>query len=95
MIARAAVAVLAVASAGCAAAIDPYCSDVNDPTGRGIPLCRDLRAQPVCDLPGMTASFQPDAMGVVRLVGGTPALCDDARQVVCADRTILPRCLHE
>jgi hypothetical protein len=93
---RAAVIVaVAAAVAACAPPPDPYCTEVDDPSGRGIALCRDDHEQPVCDDPGGTARFERDAMGMVRLVGGAFAMCDEARQVVCLDRAVLPYCLPE
>lgn len=84
-----------LALAACGEEIDPYCSEVDDPTGRGVALCRDGLEQPVCDAPGETARFERDPAGVARLVGGEMAFCDDSRQVVCADRAVAPRCIPE
>lgn len=85
----------ALALAGCGSEVDPYCSEVDDPSGRAVALCRDGHEQPVCDEPGETARFERDSAGVSRLVGGTMALCDESREVVCADRTTAPRCIPE
>ena len=87
--------VCALVLAACESEIDPYCSEVDDPSGRGVALCRDGHEQPVCDDPGETARFERDAAGVSRLVGGEMARCDESRQVVCADRTTSPRCIRE
>lgn len=84
-----------VVALGCGGGPDPYCSEYDDMTGRGVALCRDLSARPVCDAPGDTARFERDASGNLRLVGGDPATCDEARAVVCADPDVLPRCVVE
>ena len=96
-------ALLAVASiavttttAGCAASPDPYCADYG--TGGpmpGVALCRDLHQDPVCDGPADMARWEIDGGGVHRLVGGSLAICDDALQVVCADRVAIPYCLPQ
>ena len=87
--------VACAAMLGCGPEVDPYCSEYDDPTGRGIALCRTLSEQPVCDADGDTARFERDSAGMVRLVGGDPAICDLDRQVVCADGTGTPYCLPE
>jgi hypothetical protein len=87
---------LALTLAACAAEPDPYCADYG--TGGpmpGVPLCRDLHLDPVCDDEGDMARWELDGAGVHRLVGGTLAICDDALQVVCAVREVVPYCLPQ
>jgi len=90
-----ALAALTIVLAACAPGPDPYCSDYDDATGRGVALCRAVDEQPVCDDEGDAARFERDADSVVRLVGGRAAICDDARQVVCRDDVGTPYCLPE
>jgi hypothetical protein len=84
-----------IALAACGPTIDPYCSDYDDLTGRGVALCRSVTEQPVCDEEGDTARFERDADSVVRLVGGRAAICDEAREVVCPEDIGTPYCLPE
>ncbi|UJR79599.1 hypothetical protein [Sandaracinus amylolyticus] len=93
---RALAALLVLGLAACGSEVDPYCSEVDDPTGRGVALCRAGSETPVCDVPGETAHWERTSSGgAVRLVGGTLAFCDDAREVVCTDRSVAPYCLPE
>lgn len=86
--------VIALLLSGCASA-PMLCSTPTDMTGRGIALCHVTTQTPVCDTPGMMASYQPNALGGYTLTGGTRAMCDSSNQVVCADRTIAPHCLEQ
>ncbi|AKF07796.1 hypothetical protein [Sandaracinus amylolyticus] len=85
---------LVLGLAACGGGVDPYCSSVDDPTGRGIALCRQGSETPVCDDADDTARWERSG-GVVRLIGGTLAFCDEAREVVCTDRSTAPYCLPE
>ena len=81
--------------AGCGSPdLDPYCADYDDVTGRAVPLCRDVHDTPVCDDVGDTARFER-LVGVVRLVGGHLARCDDERVMVCDEPSAMPYCLPE
>ncbi|MDQ3035682.1 MAG: hypothetical protein M3Y87_24970 [Myxococcota bacterium] len=94
--ASASIALLALcAGQACGPEPDPYCTDYDDVTGRAVALCRDLAQQPVCDAPADTARFERDSGGMVRLVGGSAAICDDDRQIVCPDEMGAPYCLPE
>lgn len=88
--------VLVAAALTACAAPPPYqCSSPIDMSGRGLALCRVATQTPVCDLPGEMAHYEMTPMGGYTLIGATTADCDASNQVVCADRTVLPRCIEQ
>ncbi len=97
MEARGAFLVAFVLVFACGSEPNPYCAEYVGPggAGPGVPLCRELREQAVCDTAPDTARFERDGAGVARLVGGQYAICDDALEIVCPDRTALPRCIPD
>lgn len=91
---------IVLALAGCSSPTGPYCAQIVGDDGGIVPgagtaLCRDLHEQPVCDAPGDTARFERDGLGRTQLVGGSYAICDMDLTVVCADRSVGPRCIRE
>lgn len=84
---------LALAVSPACAPREPLCSAEIDRSGRGVPVCDTVGEVVVCDDPGATAEYIRDAAGRLVLRGGTLATCDTSNQPVCADRTVLPRCV--
>jgi hypothetical protein len=87
-----AVVVLAGCLASCAAPPPAHCTIAAvDGSGRGLPVCRAADEIPVCDAMGEMARFTGGSTST--LEGGSLALCDSSNQIVCSDRTVLPRCI--
>ena len=82
-----------LALGACVGHPNPACTGPIGIDGRPLPVCDGTTEVPVCNAPGAIARYEMNALGGWSLVDGTLAFCDDVDAVVCADRSVAPRCV--